>query len=97
MDQQGRQPSDVTSGTQADSVQAKPRTKKALVRTILKQTKPPKGFIQSYFVFEQRRVSEDIGLLRLEGYDKNKLSWSGSLSVNVPQGKTYGADGRRLL
>src|SRR5258708_18289526 len=97
MDQQGRKPSDVTSGTQADSVQAKPRTKKALVRTILKQTKPPKGFIQSYFVFGQRRVSEDIGLLRLEGCDTNKLSWRASPSVNAPPGKTYVADGRRSL
>src|SRR5258708_20448622 len=56
-----------------------------LNKTIFKQTKPPKRFIQSYFLFEQRRVSESIGLLRRERYDKNKLSLSGSPSTNFPQ------------
>ena len=61
-----------------------------------KETRPPKGFTQWYFILEQRRLTDDLGVARLEGYENSKLDWSGGLSVNIPKERMIGPDGKEL-
>lgn len=72
------------------------KTKKQLLRAIRKETKPQKGFGQWVLVLEHRRVSENVGLLLVEAQLNGKTEWSGSMSVNLPEQKKYGPDGREL-
>jgi hypothetical protein len=69
-------------------------TKKELLRAIRKETKPPTGFGQWVIIFEAKKLTQNLGLIRLEGYSDKRLEWSGSLSIPLPQAKTYGPDGR---
>ena len=72
------------------------KTKKQLLRAIRKETKPQKGFGQWILVLEHRRVSENVGLLLAEAQLNGKPEWSGSMSVNLPEQKKYGPDGKEL-
>ena len=72
------------------------QSKKHLVRMMRKETRPPKGFTQWYFILEQRRLTDDLGVARLEGYENSKLDWSGGLSVNIPKERMIGPDGKEL-
>ena len=70
--------------------------RKQLLKTIRKETKPPKGFGQWLVVLERRRLSENLGVLRLEGELDGKAEWSGSMSVALPEPKKYAPDGAEL-
>lgn len=70
--------------------------KKQLVKAIRKETTPPKGFGQWVLVLERRRLSEAVGLLRLEAELDGKPEWSGSMLVNLPKPKKFGLDGQQL-
>lgn len=72
------------------------QTKKQLLKAIRKETKPAKGFGQWVLVLERRRLSEAVGLLRLEAELDGKPEWSGSMSVSLPEPKKFGPDGRQL-
>ena len=72
------------------------QSKKQLLRAIRKETRPQKGFGQWIFIFEAKKVTDALGLIRVEGYSDKRLEWSGSLSVNLPQAKTFGPDGKEL-
>ena len=72
------------------------RTKKQLLRAIREQTKPPKGFGQWILVLEHRRLTADVGLLLVEAQLDGKNEWSGSISVNLPEQKKFGPDGREI-
>ena len=71
-------------------------SKKQLLRTIRKETKPPKGFNQWVVILEAKKLSLELGLLRAEAYSDKRLEWSGSLSVSLPQPKNFAPDGREL-
>ena len=71
-------------------------SKKELLRAIRKETRPPAGFGQWVIIFEAKKLTEDLGLVRLEGYSDKRLEWSGSLSIPLPQAKTFGPDGKEL-
>jgi hypothetical protein len=71
-------------------------SKKQLLRAIRKESKPPKGFGQWIAIIEARRVSEHLGLIRLEWYSNSKLEWSAGLSVNLPQVKVVSPDGKEI-
>lgn len=70
--------------------------KQQLVRAIRKETKPPKGFGQWVLVLERRRLSEAVGLLRIEAELDGKPEWSGSMSVSLPEQKKLSPDGQLL-
>lgn len=72
------------------------RTKKQLLKAIRKETKLAKGFGQWVLVLERRRLSEAVGLLRVEAELDGKPEWSGSMSVNLPEPKKFGPDGHQL-
>src|SRR5436853_22569 len=72
------------------------RSKKQLLRTIRNETKPPKGFNQWVVILEAKKLSDELGLLRVEAYSDKRLEWSGSLSMKLPQPKSYGPDGKEL-
>lgn len=72
-------------------------TKKQLRRAIRKETKPPKGFGQWLITLEQRRISEDIGLFRVEAEIDGKLQWSAAVSVNLPEAKKFDSTGREIV
>jgi hypothetical protein len=72
------------------------QTKKQLLKVIRKETKAPKGFGQWVIVLERRRLSEKLGLLRLEAELDGKSEWSGSMSVALPEAKKFGPDGKEL-
>jgi len=72
------------------------QTKKQLLKVIRKETKPPKGFGQWVIVLERRRLSENLGLLRLEAELDGKAEWSGSMSVALPEPKKHAPDGSEL-
>ncbi len=73
------------------------QSKNQLLRTIRKETKPPNGFGQWIFILECRRLSDSVGLLRLEAHNDKKLEWSGALSVNLPEPKRFSPDGKELV
>lgn len=70
--------------------------RKELLKTIRKETRPPKGFGQWVLVLERRRQSETLGLLRLDAESDGKPEWSGSMSVALPEAKKFGPDGNEL-
>jgi hypothetical protein len=72
------------------------QTKRHLLKEIRKQTRPPKGFAQWVLILERRRLSEAVGLLRVEAQLDGKTEWSGSMSVNLPEPKKFGVDGQPL-
>lgn len=72
------------------------QTKKQLLKIIRKETKPPKGFGQWVIVLERRRLSEHLGLLRLEAALDGKPGWSGAMSVALPEARKVGPDGKEL-
>lgn len=72
------------------------QSKKQLLRAVLRESRPPKGFGQWILIFEARRLSDSLGLVRLEGYTDKKLEWSGGLSMNLPQPATVGPDGKEV-
>jgi hypothetical protein len=72
------------------------QSKKKLLLAIRKETRPPKGFGQWVLIIEHRRISEDLGLLRVEAQLNGKLEWSGSISVNLPEQKKFGPDGKEI-
>jgi hypothetical protein len=72
------------------------KTKTQLLRAIRKETKPPKGFGQWVLVLEHRRLSEHLGLLHAEALLDGNLEWSGSISVNLPEHRKLGPDGKTM-
>ncbi len=72
------------------------KSKKQLLSAIRRETKPAKGFGQWIVVLEHRRVSENVGLLVVDAQLNGKTEWSGSMSVNLPEQKKYGPDGKAL-
>lgn len=70
--------------------------KKQLLKAIRKETKPPKGFGQWVLILERRRLSESVGLLRMEAELDGKSEWSGTVSVNLPEQKKFGPNGNEL-
>lgn len=72
------------------------QVKKQLLKAIRKETKPPKGFAQWVLVLERRRLSENLGLLRVEAELNGKPEWSGAASVSLPEAKKFGPDGNEL-
>ncbi len=70
--------------------------KKELLKAIRKETKPPKGFGQWVLILEHRRVSETVGLFRVEAELDGKPEWSGAASVNLPEAKKFSQDGKEL-
>lgn len=71
-------------------------SKKKLLGTIRRETKPPRGFGQWILVIERRCVSESVGLLRVEAQLDGKLEWSGSVSIDLPEQKKYGPDAKEI-
>lgn len=71
-------------------------TKKQLRRAIRKETKPQKGFSQWLITLEQRKISEEVGLFRVEAELDGKLQWSGAVSVNLPETKKFDPTGREI-
>lgn len=72
------------------------QAKKQLLKLIRKETKAPKGFGQWVLILERRRLSENVGLLRVEAELDSKPEWGGSMSVNLPEPKKLGPDGKEL-
>lgn len=72
------------------------QTKKQLLKFIRKEAKPPKGFGQWVIVIERRRLSEHLGLLRIEAELDGKLEWSGSMSVALPEPRKLSSDGKDI-
>ena len=73
------------------------QSKKQLLRTIRKETKPPKGFGQWVLVLEHRRISDAVGLFRVEAHNDKKLEWSGAISINLPEPKKFAPGGTELV
>jgi hypothetical protein len=69
------------------------QTKRHLLRTIRKETKPPKGFGQWVLILEHRRLTDNLGLFLVEAQLDGKTEWSGSISVDLPEQKKFGPDG----
>ena len=72
------------------------QTKKKLLRAIRKETRPPKGFGQWVLVLEHRRLTDRLGLLLVEAQLDGNTEWSGSISMNLPEQKKLGLDGKEL-
>jgi len=68
-------------------------SKRQLLKIIRKASRPPKGFGQWVLVLERRRLSDKLGLLRVEAELDGKAEWSGSISVGLPEAKKFGPDG----
>lgn len=73
------------------------QSKKQLLRVIRKETRPPKGFGQWVIILEHRRLSDTVGLFRVEAHNDKKLEWSGAISVNLPEPKKFGPDGKEVV
>jgi len=72
------------------------QVKRQLLKVIRKETKPPKGFGQWVLILERRRLSENLGLFRVEAELDGKPEWSGAASVSLPEAKKVGPDGTEL-
>ena len=72
------------------------QARKQLLKAIRKETRPPKGFGQWVLIVERRRLSENLGLLRVEAELDGNPEWSGSMSAALPEAKKFAPDGKEL-
>lgn len=58
-------------------------TKKELIKILKKEQQGLKNYAGIIIVLEQKRISEELGILKAEYYDGNKIEYTGGITVSL--------------
>ncbi len=58
-------------------------TKKELIKILKKEQETFKNYAGMIIIVEQKRVSEEMGILKFEYYEGNKIEYTGGITVSL--------------